>query len=52
MFKSLEEIDKVYNDHIDSLKHSGIPFDYDGLVAEWEQARVNFEENAIHPWLG
>jgi hypothetical protein len=50
MFRSLEEIDTLYNDHIESLKSWGQPFDYDGLVAQWEEARANFVEGRVHPW--
>lgn len=42
-FKSVEEIDKVYHDHIESLELSGLPFDRTGLIAEWAQAVQDFK---------
>ena len=33
-FKTVEEIEKFYNDHIESLELSGIPFDRNGIEAQ------------------
>lgn len=51
-FSSMEEIDKVYADHIESLRLSGVPFDEKGIVEEWVQALNNFnEKSTLPPWL-
>lgn len=51
-FTSEEEIAKVYADHIDSLKSSGLPFDEEGIRAEWREALRNFREaKTSPPWL-
>lgn len=47
MFKSLEEIDKVYEDHINSLISWGGDADIDGVWNEWQAARKNFEEDRV-----
>jgi hypothetical protein len=41
-FKSLNEIDRVFIDHIESLEMAGIPFDRDSLVDQWNDARAAF----------
>ena len=50
-WKSVQEIDKAYNDHLDSLRVSGMEFDEVGLVKEWAETIANFEEGlTLPPW--
>lgn len=44
-YTSVEQIDKVYHDHIESLELSGLPFDRTGLIAEWAAAVEDFKAN-------
>lgn len=44
-YKSEAEIDKVFSDHIESLKISGLPFDLPGLMAQWVEAVESFKES-------
>lgn len=45
MFKSKDEINKTFQDHIDSLKMSGLPFNEDGIRHQWSQALEEFDRN-------
>jgi hypothetical protein len=42
-FKSREEINKVFSEHIESLELSGLPFDAKAIGVEWSQALEFFE---------
>jgi len=44
MFKSVQEINKVYSDHLDSLRVSGLEFSEDEVCSEWAAARADFLE--------
>lgn len=37
-WKSEEEIDKAYAEHVDSLRTAGIEYDHVGLMAAWVEA--------------
>lgn len=50
LYKSADEINKVYQDHIDSLRVSGFPFDEAQVLFEWDRALAEFEET--HPTIG
>lgn len=49
MFKSVEEINKAFSEHLDSLRMSGFPFDEKGLRAEWSEAIENFNNGLTTP---
>ena len=42
--QTLKELDKMWRDHIDSLRMSGMEFNERALVEEWNQARWDFIE--------
>lgn len=42
-WKSKEEINKVFADHIDSLRVSNLPFDEDAVRHQWSQALEAFD---------
>lgn len=44
-FKSLDELNKAYSDHIESLTMWGGEFDREGLMDEWTDARIDFVVN-------
>jgi hypothetical protein len=41
-FRSEEEINKLYRDHIESLEMSGVDFDREGLEHGWGAALIKF----------
>lgn len=44
-WKSVEEIDKAYSDHIESVEMSGVEFDKAGILKEWAASLKNFAES-------
>ena len=42
MFKSVDEINKVYNDHLESLRLSGVEFDEASVKHEHATALAEF----------
>lgn len=44
MWKSREEIVKVYNDHIESLRFSGLPFNMETIYDELDRELAAWDE--------
>lgn len=43
MYKSKDEINKVFSDHLNSLELSGLPFDREAVLSEWDNALYLFD---------
>jgi hypothetical protein len=44
MFRSREEINKLFREHLESLELSGLPFDAASIGAEWQAALDEWDE--------
>lgn len=42
MYKSEQEIDQIFSEHLDSLKISGLPFDEADVLHAWGEAKAEF----------
>lgn len=42
MYTSIEEIDRIYSDHLDSLEQSGMEYDEQAVYASWNEAKEQF----------
>jgi hypothetical protein len=42
LFKSEDEIEKVFSEHYESLKLSGLPFNVDEIFIAWDEAVQEF----------
>jgi len=41
-YESIEQIDQIYSDHLDSLEQSGFEYDRDAVYASWNEAKEQF----------
>lgn len=44
MYKSEQEIDQIFAEHLDSLKISGLPFDETEIRTAWDTALEEFRQ--------